>query len=367
MMSDESPIHRRMRASSVVSEAWRNLATGTSRPLLAAFLAAAVLGGIAAVDIRTIVGLSVQATEFRDSGAAVHVVSAPAAISGQRCDALNAVPGVLGAGATRRTASQANFLTEPHSGITTVEATAGLAGVLGVTNGTGTGAWLSDQAAESLGAGVGTTLPTSLGPVSVTAEYSYPPDASDRTLAYAVVTPVPSTGEFDSCWVFVWPPSPAVEPLIRGTYDSDSAEQSSATFFQLNTRLGAVLDGPEMFDHRGSSRAPMVAALFGVVLGAGTIRARRLEFASALHAQVPKPALVTQVWLELFAVTFAAVVITLPVTYFLAAQGNPNPLWPAWSAGLRAVVAGALSTLIGGVLTAAATSEKRLFRYFKDR
>ena len=356
-----------MRASSVLSEAWRNLSTGASRPLLVAFLAAAVLGGIAAVDVRTIVGLSAQATEFRDSGAAVNVMSAPGAISGQRCDALGDLPGVLGAGATRKAEEQASFLTEPRSGITTVEATVGLAGVLGVTSGSGAGAWLSDQAAESLGAGAGTTLPTSLGPLTVTAEYPYPSDASDRSLAYAVVAPVPATGEFDSCWVFVWPPSPAIDPLIRGTYDGDPAGQSTATFSQLNTRLGAVLDGPGMFDGRGSSRAPVVAAVCGLLLGAGTIRARRLELASALHAQVPKSALVTQVWLELFAIVLAAVVITLPFTYFLAADGNPDPLWPAWSAGLRAVAAGALSTLVGGGLAAAMTSEKRLFRYFKDR
>lgn len=366
-MSVGSPGRRRMRASSVLSEAWRNLATGTSRPLLVALLAAVVLGGIAAADVRTIVGLSAQATEFRESGAAVHVLSAPAAISGQRCDALGALPGVLGAGATRLADTQATFLTAPRSGITTVEATVGLAEVLGVTEGTSAGAWLSDAAAEALGAGAGTTLPTSLGPVGVTAQYSYPPDASDRSLAYAVVATVPSTGDFDSCWVLVWPHSQAIEPLIRGTYAGDPAEQSTATFVQLNTRLGAVLDGPEMFDGRATSRAPQVAAVFGLLLGAGTIRARRLELAGALHAQVPKSALITQVWLELLAVMLAAVVITLPLTYFLAAHGNPDPLWPAWSAGLRVVVAGALSTLIGGLLTAATTSEHRLFRYFRDR
>jgi len=356
-----------MRASSVISEAWRNLVTGTSRPLLVALLAATVFAGLAATDVRTIVGLSVRATEFRESGAAVHVLSAPAAISGQRCDALGALPGVLGAGAIRRADTQAIFLTAPASGITTVEATVGLAGVLGIAEVTGTGVWLSDAAAEALGAGPGTTLPTSLGPVAVAAQYTYAPDASDRSLAFSAVAPVPSTGEFDSCWVLVWPPSPVIEVLMRGTYAGDPAEQSDATLFQLNTRLGAAFDAPAMFDGRATSRAPIVAAVFGLLFGVGTIRARRLEFASALHAQVPKLALITQVWLELFSLMLAAVVITLPLTCFLATQGNPDPFWPAWSAGLRVVVAGTLSTLLGGLLTAAMTSEKRLFRYFKDR
>jgi hypothetical protein len=358
-----------MRASSVVSEAWRNLATGTSRPLLVVFLAAVVFGGIAAADIRTIVGLSAQAKEFRESGAAVHVLSAPASISGQRCDALGALPGVLGAGAVREPDTQAVFLTAPHSGILTVEATVGLAGVLGIREDTAVGVWVSDQAAESLGTGTepGTTLPTSLGPVRVTAQYTYPDNASDRSLAYAAVAAVPPTGNFDSCWVRAWPPSEAIEPLIRGTYAGDPAEQSNAVVAQLNTELGATLDGPKMFNGRATSQAPMVAAVFGLLLGAGTVRARRLELAGALHAQVPKSALVTQVWLELLAMMLAAVIVILPLVFFLAAHGNPDPLWPARSAGLRVVASGALSALIGGLLTAATTSEKRLFRYFKDR
>jgi len=356
-----------MRASSVVSEAWRNLITGTSRPVLLTIVAVAVLGGLAATDIRTIVGLSVRAMEFRTSGAAVQLLTASAAISGQRCDALASLPGVLGAGATRQADAQATFLTAPRSGITTVEATVGLAGVLGIADGTGEGVWLSDTAAETLGADVGTTLPTSLGPVTVRERYSYPPDASERSLAHTAVATVPASGLFDTCWVLVWPQSPAVSTLIRGTYAGDLAAQSTATFSQLNTRLGATLDGPEMFGQRATSGALIVAALFGLVLGVGCVWARRLEIAGALHAQVPKPALVAQVGLELFAVMLAAVLITLPLTFVLAAHGNPDSLWPAWSAGLRVVVAGALSVLVGGLLAAATTSEKRLFRYFKDR
>jgi len=356
-----------MRASAVVSEAWRNIVSGTSRPLLIAFLAAVVLGGIAAGDVRTIVGLSTQATEFRESGAAVEIMQAPAAISGQRCDALGALPGVLGAGATRKADEQATPLTAPRAGIATVEATPGLAGVLGIENGAVQGVWIEDSAREALGTSQGGTIPTSRGPVKLVASYSYPQDASDRTLAYTLIVPVPAEGAFDACWVLAWPPSPDLESLIRGTYFGDPTGQSSATYGQLNTRLGAVLDGPTLFQARSSSISPAIAAIFGLVLGAGAVWARRLEIASALHAQLPKPALVTQLGIELLVVMLSVVVIVLPVTYFLAARGNPDPMWPAWSAGLRIVAAGLLATLVGGLLTAAGTSEKRLFRYFKDR
>lgn len=366
-MRVRAPERRRIRVSSVVSEACRNVVFGSSRPLLVTLLAVVVLGGIAAVDIRTIVGLSVRATEFRESGATVQLFSAPAAISGQRCEALGSLPGVLGSGATKQDGTQVKFLTAPGSGIATVEATAGLQGVLGLPENAKSGIWLSETAADTLGAEVGTALPTSIGPTTVIGHYHYPADASDRSLAHAAIAAVPPIGNFDACWVSVWPSSEAIAPIIRATYAGDPAEQSTATFSQLNTRLGAAFDGPQLFHSRATSAAPLVAAVFGLVLGFGCIWARRLELASALHAQMPKSALVAQVWLELLALMLAAVTITLPATYLLAAHANPDAVWPAWSAGLRAIAAGALTTLVGGALAAASTSERRLFHYFKDR
>ncbi len=358
---------RRMLASSVCSEAARNLASGTSRALLLVLGVLVLIGGAAGMDVRTIVGLSASAADFRQSGAAIQVFTAPAGVSGQRCDALRSVPGVVAAGAARPAAAPAVFLSAPDAGIGTVEATPGLLGVLESSARPRVGGWLSQSAAATLGAVPGTTLPTSLGAVEVTAEFPYPDDASDRSLAYALLTPVPPTGVFDSCWVLVWPHSEAVVALVRGTFVGDPAEQSAATVAQLNTRLGAVFDGPRMFTGRATAQAPVVTALLGLALGAGSVRTRRLELAGALHAQVPKDALVAQIGLELLAVALASALPLTAVTHVLAAHGNPDPLWPAWSAGLRAVATGSLATVLGGVLMAATTSEKRLFQYFKER
>lgn len=359
--------HRRLRCSSVASEAWRNLVTGTSRPLLTAVVVVGVVGGLAASDTRTIVDLSAQATQFRESGAAVHLLTAPEAISGERCEALRTVPGVIGAGAARKPALQAEFLTAPGSGIVTLDVTLGLGDVLLIDGGTRAGIWLSDQAAEALGASPDTTVPTSLGATTVVATYPYPDDASDRTLAYAALTPVPGTGMFDSCWVLAWPQSEAVDALLRATFAGDTEQQSETTFTQLNTKLGTEFDGPELLDGRATARVQWVAALFGLLFGFATVRARRLEFAGALHAQVTRLALVTQVALEYLAMSLAVVVIAAPLTYFLAAHGNPDPLSPAWTAGMRTVLVGVVALVLGAALTALATSQKRLFRYFKER
>ncbi|GEL95976.1 hypothetical protein [Cellulomonas composti] len=374
-MTDDVARTRRMRASSVASEAWRNVLTGTTRAVTLTILAAGACGALAAADVAAIVDLSEQATQFRESGAAVHVLSSPAAVSGPRCDALGSLPGVLGAGATRQSAEQPTFLAAPRSGIATVEATVGLAGVLGIVDGTKTasgtgvaaGVWLSDSAAQTVGADVGTTLPTSAGPARVAARYVYPSDASDRSLAYSAVTPVPASGLFDACWVLAWPPSPTVDTLVRATYAGDPDDRSSATFGQLSTRLGEAFDGPALFASRTTAPAAPVAGVIGLMLGGGAVWLRRLELAAALHARVPRRAIVAQVGLELLVVMFATVLVTLPVTFLLARHGNPDGLWPAWSAGLRVTSAGAVGVLVGGVLVAATTSEARLFRYFKDR
>ncbi|WNM24196.1 hypothetical protein [Demequina capsici] len=366
-MTPQHRVPRRTRAVSVASEAWRNLTSGTSRPLSVVLLLVVVLGGVACADIRTIVGLSQDALAYRESGAAVEVFAAEGAVSGQRCDALGSLPGVMGAGATRQADLQATFLTAPRAGIVTIEATPGLAGVLGIDEVAGAGEWLSDQAVDTLGADAGTVVPTDQGSVMIAATYAYPDDAGDRTLAYAAISPVPADGDFDACWVLTWPPSQTIDALVRATYSGDPADAGSSSFGQLNTRLGATFDGVELFEGRATATAPILAALFGLVLGALVVWVRRLEIAGALHARVSKAALISQILLELVVLTVASIVILLPATYVLAVQGNPDPWWPAWIAGFRAVLTGSVAVLMGAVLTAATMSERRLFRYFKDR
>lgn len=354
-----------MRVSSVISEAWLNIASGTTRATLLAIVAALVLTGLAAADIRMIVGLSNEATLFRESGASVYLLTSEQNIDGSRCEAIGRVSGVLGAGATRQAETQVQFLTSPRSAVSTVEATVGLAGVLGVEKDLPTGIWLSADAAKTLGAMTGSLLPTSAGAVSVAARYPYSQDAKMRTLAHAAVAPVPAAGRFDTCWVKIWPHSEATQQLIRSAFVG--APTDTTEFGQLNSKLGATFDGPTSFATRPTTLVPYIAISFGLALGFLSIRLRRLEISGALHAQVPKRALLAQIMLENAVVAVTAIVIALPVTYFAAAYGNPDPLWPAWSTGLKTLTAGAVSFILGGIAAVLLISEKRLFRYFKDR
>lgn len=360
-------VARRMRPREAISEGARNLTSGTSRPLLFACAFVLVMAGLALADIRSIVSISVQAETFRNSGAAVKIVSAPGSISGPRCDMLGSLPGVVGAGAIRQSDVQANFSSSPQSGITHFDATSGFAPIIDVNGRIATGVWLSESAAESVGAESGTILATSHGPLAVSAVYSFPAAASDRTLAHAAISPVPSAGLFDSCWVLSWPSSQALEILIRGTYAGDPEEQGTAVYSQLTTQFGADFNGEFEFQNRATRSLPLVAIFVGLSGGAAFVWMRRLEFADALHAQIPKSGLLGQLSFEYFILCAAAVFISLPITLHAAKWGNPDPFWPAWQAGLRVVVAGMVSAFMGALLLATTTSPKRLFRFFKDR
>lgn len=357
---------RAMRAGSVVSEAWRNIATGTTRATLFAAVLVAVVGALAAVDVRAVVGVIDGAREYRDAGASVQILQASGHVDGARCEALNGVDGVNAAGALR-TGTPLRALNLPSSELTGFEATPGLLGTLDRGRVAGAGLWLSADLAEALGAVPGDTIATSTGPARVGAVYPYPDDGRDRALGYAAVAPVPATGLFDSCWVEIWPVDPETATLLRTTVVADASSEVQPTQKQLNGRLGATYDAGAEFAGRLTKPAPIAAVVLGLGLGFVAIRMRRLELAAALHARVPRAALTWQVLLETAAWTAAGVVVTVPVLWWLAGSGLAADHLSTWVIGMRTVLAGAGAVLVGAVAGALATREKHLFKYFKER
>lgn len=358
---------RAIRAASVVSEAWRNVATSTTRATLFAAVLVVVVGALAAVDVRAVVGVIEGARAYRDAGASVQILEAAGQVDGARCEALARVDGVNAAGALR-SGEPVRALNLPSSELNGFEATPGLLGVLDRGRVAGTGLWLSADLAEALGATAGDSIETSAGPARVGAAYPSPDDGRDRALGYAAVAPVPATGLFDSCWVEIWPVDPETATLLRTTVVADPSSEVQPAQKQLNSRLGATYDASAEFRERLTEPAPIAAAVLGLALGFVAIRLRRLELAAALHARVPRAALTWQVLLETAAWTGAAVVVTVPVLWWLArGAGSPADQLSTWILGMRTVLAGAGAVLVGAVAGALATREKHLFRYFKER
>ncbi|WP_227748784.1 hypothetical protein [Oerskovia douganii] len=364
----DAPVRARaMRASSVVSEAWRNVATGTTRAALFAAVLVVVVGSLAAVDVRAVVGVIEGAREYRDAGASVQILEAPGQVDGARCEALTGVDGINAAGALR-VGSPLRALNLPSSELTGLEATPGLLGALDRGRVAGAGLWLSADLAEALGVTTGDSIATNAGPARVGAVYPYPDDGRDRALGYAAVAPVPATGLFDSCWVEIWPVDPETAILLRTALVADPSSEAQPTQKQLNGRLGATYDASAEFADRLTKPAPVAAVVLGLALGLVAIRLRRLELAAALHARVPRAALTWQVLLETAVWSGVAVIVAVPALWWFAAGvGLPTDQVSTWILGMRTVLAGAGAVLIGAVAAALTTREKHLFKYFKER
>ncbi|WP_336706762.1 hypothetical protein [Oerskovia sp. USHLN155] len=364
----DAPVRARaMRAGSVISEAWRNIATGTTRAALLAAVLVVVVGALAVVDVRAVVGVVEGAREYRDAGASVQILEAAGQVDGARCEALAAVDGINAAGALR-IGSPLRALNLPSSELTGHEATPGLLSALDRGQVAGSGLWLSADLAEALGAAPGDSVATDTGAGRVGAVYPYPDDGRDRVLGYAAVAPVPATGLFDSCWVEIWPVDPETATLLRTALVADPSSEAQPTQKQLNGRLGATYDASAEFADRPTRPAPVAAIVLGLALGFVAIRLRRLELAAALHARVPRAALTWQVLLETAAWTGVAGIVAVPALWWLAADaGLPADHVSTWVLGMRTVLAGAGAVLVGATVGALSTREKHLFKYFKER
>ncbi len=364
-----------MRASSVCSEAWRDVVTGTGRPGLLAVLFLLVVGGVAAADVRAVVGVLDSAEQFRRSGAAVQVLEAGAdgggAVDGAACDALAGTDGVQAAGALRL-AEPTRVATLPAQDLTTYEVTPGLLEVVREAGGrtaadagaTG-GLWLSADLAEVLGTRPGDEVLTRSGPATVAGVYRWPEDGRARSLGFAVLAPVAAGGAFTQCWAQTWPVDEDVTGLLYT--GARAGRTADATVAQLNPALGAAHPTPDLLAARATALAPVAAAVAGLALGFGSTRVRRLEIASALHARVPRSHLTWQHLLETVAWLAAASLVAAAALVWVAGVGNPGPAWPTWVAGSRTLGAGAAAVVLGTLAGVAATRERHLFRYFKER
>lgn len=361
----------RMRVRSVLSEALRDVASGTAAAALLATVLAVAVGGLAVADVRAVVDVSRTADRYRSAGAAVSTLeSAALDVDGARCEALAATTGIVAAGAARP-AEPTQAVALPGSDLTTWEVTPGLLDVLAVSGGQARGApaaggvWLSADLAATLGVEPGGTLATRAGAAHVAGVYTWPDDGRRRDLGYAVLVPVAGAGRFDRCWAQVWPPDEGLSGLLRAVVEPTGADEARAG--TLNSTLGEGLDAAGMLARRATRPAPAAALAVGVALGLVAVRRRRLELASALHAGVPRPHLAWQHLVEAGAWSLAGSVLAAAAVSVAAAIGNPDPALAASAAGWRTVLVGTLGVVLGTLAGILATRESHLFRYAKDR
>ncbi|GAA3747148.1 hypothetical protein GCM10022225_33660 [Plantactinospora mayteni] len=355
-----------MRARSIASEAYRNLASGTTRALLLAIALATVGAGLAIADARSVVTMERRAAEFVSSGASVRVMVARKTTDAAACERLGGIPGVRSAGALRET-EPVVLRAMAGNPIQAYAVTPGLIEVLGGVPAASAGAWLPAQLAETLGVRPGAELATGGGTLTVAGVYHYPDDGRDSRLHHAALLPQPAAGTFDECWADIWPFSEARDSLLHTAFTVDAGSSDPVTIGQLNTRLGTRFDGLGEFAGRPTRYAPHGCALAGLVLGFLAVRMRRLEIAGALHLGQSRRSLLATHLIETAAWSSAALLLAAAALVFGVVLGDTADPGSVYLIDIRGPVAATLAAHAGAVLALATIRERHLFGYFKNR
>ncbi|MDI6099428.1 hypothetical protein QLQ12_12570 [Actinoplanes sp. NEAU-A12] len=355
-----------MRLRSILSEAGRNLRTGTTRALSFGVLLAAINAGLAIADTRSIVDIEQRAAGFVAAGASVRKMVAKQSTDPAACERLGEVQGIRSAGALRETDAIV-LSTMRSSAIPAYAVSPGFLHILGGTADAPAGVWISTELAGTLAVQPGHSMATTVGSLTVAGVFDYPDDGRDSRLAYAVLLPEPAAGDFDECWADVWPLSDSRKALLHAALKVDTASTDPVETGQLNTRLGTVFDSLGQFDTRPTRFVVPGCALAGLLLGYAAIRLRRLEIAGALHLGQSRRALLATLALETAAWGVLAFLLSAGALFAAVRWMNAADAVDIYLIDIRGPAAAAASALIGAVLATFRIRERHLFAYFKDR
>lgn len=355
-----------MKPHAIWAEAWANIWSGTTRAVLFSVLSAIILITLSGVELAQVNRVVRAAEECQSSGSSISILATQGRVDPQACQELSRVPGVRAAGALRTTDRRLVLAALPAAPIPIFDITPEFS-LLPLPDSTpGTGLMLSDQAATDLQLEAGDDAVASTGTVRIADVYPFPSDGRSSILSFAALTPSNDTLPFDECWADIWPQSDQIRSLLYTTVLSGEDNQKLA-ISQLNSSLGTVFTGQKDFAERLTRFTPIAALVVGILTGYLSIRLRRLEIASNLHAGLSRRdqhsilTIETGFWLLVAAVLTVSADVILIVAMAHTDFGSYLVL-----AG-RILFAGIVGAL-GGALTAwQLTREHHLFRYFKER
>ncbi|QNE35503.1 hypothetical protein [Leifsonia shinshuensis] len=356
-----------MKIGAILSEALRNVLSGTSRFAVLAAGFGLIVGALGVLDARSIIALQWQTHAYISAGGTIRTVGSPGNIDSATCEQLANVSGIEGAGSLSQ-GDPVTLLAMPDNPIPLYTASPGFARVLGLPENAHTGLWLSGQVADKTGLNTGARVETSHGRTVVAGVFDYPSDGRDPRLEYAAIASTTPGERADECWAIVWPTSQQRNDLIRTSVVATDAS-TRVTDGVLNSSAGSGLAPAEAFQQRMTRFASWGAAVAGAALAFFAVVRRRLEYAAALHTGASKPTITAVALLEAVAwqgvgalIAFGAIALASTIEF------------PADSAAvhvLGVVAAGPALAFVGGVLGTAVgmltVREKHLFRYFKER
>lgn len=358
-----------MTLSGLFRESWRNVVSGTTTALGLAVLFGVFVVGLLIADLGTVKLLTDQAIEYRQSGASILTIAAPAQISGAKCESLGDIPGVRAAGAFRSPDSWVTLSAVPNSPLSIKETTSGFPSVLNAEVGSPSGMYLSVDAADSLGLRLGEKVTTAAETSRVAGLYKYPDDGRRPGFGYVSLFVVNDQKPYDECWAEAWPAIASMPNLLLTTVlaSSDTSGDEQPTLSQLNTTMGKSFDGPIRFDSRLTANAWMAGAVGGFLLGLVSIRRRRMQIASGLHSGVSRGNMYAMLVLETLSWCAIVMVWSAVVVLCFCYLSDLDDRLVTLALGAKIGIAAQIGALLGAVTGALSIREGHLFRYFKDR
>ncbi len=362
-----------VRARALLAEAYRNLAGGTAMAGILAIVLGVALAGLSAAEARGIVGANSTIARWQNSGATVYIVSATESIDGRACEHLAQSPRVRFSGAIRADPAGLRVSALPVAPPPAWQVTPGFARLITGTAGNtaasrpDTGIILSASLAETLGRQTGSIVSTIDGDARIAGVFTVADDGRALLLSYAALEPAPATGLFDACWAEVWPPDAATVSALSVVISQNVITDEKADVTQYNTTLGTRLDATSLYSDRLTRFGALATCVIGLVLGFVSVRRRRLELASNLHAGMSRVALGTQLHLETVVWAWSSVLLAAPWAVVAATSSNPLSPGTALVAAVFVLLSGAVGASAGTALGFALTHESQLFAYFKNR
>lgn len=221
--------HTTMKATAVISEAWRSITSGAARLAPAVLALALTAAGMGVMDIAAGSTILDQASAYRQSGADILVLNAPDGIDAASCERLTSLTNVQAAGAIRTT-DPLTLAALPDTTTPLYQITPVLAKLLDTKQDPNTtGLIASQQVAETLGTSTGGTIGLADGRTArVKGIYQYPDDGRTPGYAYALMEETPATGTFDACWAKTWPQTDRTRNALWSTLTPNAKTTGNA-------------------------------------------------------------------------------------------------------------------------------------------
>lgn len=370
----------RMLLHGVLDEAWRDITSGTTHAALFALVLAVLVVAGCATEATSLARIDSERASFVASGSSTYVLTYTGHVSATACDRLGSAEGVLAAGAVRQSSSRLTMAKLPSTTVPTWDATPGAIRLFASSDSDSApqlsaedyeGVWMSSQAAQATGAAARTEQPLAGGgTVQVRGIYPFPDDGRDTaSFSYAALQSVPAQSDgFDACIVKTWPVPSDIQSLLMYTVARASSDSGDyPVMSQLNATRGSQFRPEDEFAGRISAWAPLVLAVAGALVGFISVMLRRLELASAMHAGVPKIAMMVQMLVEGAAWALAATMIGLAAIAFMRLGWAGADLAAVDDDLLRVPVAALVGACAGVFVASLCVREKSMFRYFKNR